>query len=226
MRITICFGGSILVPGNPDLDCIRDIVRTVRELKSRNHEVLIVVGGGELARVYINAARELGIPGVDQDQIGIAATRLNAQLLIAALGDIADPTPATVFEKAVRAMLRGKVPIMGGTTPGQTTDAVAAMLAQVSKSELLIFFTNVDGVYTADPKLDPNAKKLDRITPDELAKLVGTEFKPGMKTIMDPVAVKIIQRSNIKTIVLGKHEIPRLPEILNGAKHTGTLIAR
>ncbi|KUO39407.1 MAG: hypothetical protein APZ16_03430 [Candidatus Hadarchaeum yellowstonense] len=227
MRVTICFGGSIIAPGNPDVACIRDIVRAVRELKARNHEILIVVGGGELARVYINAARELEVPGVDQDQIGIAATKLNAQLLISALGDIAEPSPVTAFEKAVRAMLRDKVPVMGGTTPGQTTDAVAAMLAQASKSELLVFFTNVDGVYTADPKQDPKAKKIDQLTPEELAKLVGSaEFQPGMKTIMDPVAVKIIQRLNIKTLILGKHEIKRLPEILNGAKHTGTVITR
>ncbi|MGQ9788535.1 MAG: UMP kinase [Candidatus Hadarchaeaceae archaeon] len=227
MRITICFGGSILVPGAPDLTCIRDIVNVVRELRAQDNEVLIVVGGGELARLYINAAQQLGVPGVDQDQIGIAATRLNAQLLIAALGEIAEPTPVPVFEKAVRVVFRSKVPVMGGTTPGQTTDAVAAMLAQVSKSELLVFFTNVNGVYTADPKLDPKAKKLDRITPEELAKLVGSvEFKPGMKSIMDPVAVKIIQRIGIKVLVLGRHEIKRLPEILNGANHTGTIIAR
>lgn len=227
MRITICFGGSILVPSKPDLTTIRNIVKTVRELRSQNHELLIVVGGGELARLYISAAQELGIPGIDQDQIGIAATRLNAQLLIGALGGIAEPAPVTIFEKAVRAMFKSKVPVMGGTTPGQTTDAVAAMLAQVSKSDLLVFFTDVDGVYTADPKLDPKAKKLDHLNPDELANLVGsTEYRPGMKSIMDPVAVKLIQRSNIRTLVLGRHEIPRLPEILNGARHTGTVIAR
>jgi len=227
MRITICFGGSIVAPGNPDIACIRDIVTTVRKLRSQKHEVLIVVGGGELARVYINAARELGIPGIDQDHIGIAATRLNAQLLISALGDLAEPAPVTVFEKAVRAMLRDKIPVMGGTTPGQTTDAVAAMLAQASKSELLIFFTNVDGVYTADPKVDPKAKKIVRMSADELARLVGSEeFKPGMKAIMDPVAVKLIQRANMETLVMGSHEIKRLPEILNGAKHTGTIITR
>ncbi len=227
MRVTICFGGAILAPGNPDTACIQDIVKTVRKLRTQKHEVLIVVGGGELARTYINAARELKVSSLLQDNIGIAATRLNAQLLISALGDLAEPAPVTIFEKAVRAMLKDKVPVMGGTTPGQTTDAVAAMLAQSSKSEVLVNFTNVDGVYTADPKLDPQAKKIDRMTANELAKVVGAEeVKPGMKTIMDPVAVKLLQRSNIETLVMGKHEITRLPEILNGAKHSGTTITR
>ncbi|MFH1821554.1 MAG: UMP kinase [Methanobacteriota archaeon] len=226
MRVTICFGGSILVPDAADVDCIQDIVKTVIRLRSQKHEVLIVVGGGELARDYIKAAKDLGVSEVHQDQIGIAATRLNAQLLISALGDIAEATTVTMFEKAVRAMLKDKVPVMGGTTPGQTTDAVAAMLAQASKSEILVFFTNVDGVYTADPKLDPKAKKIDRMTAAELTKLVGTEFKPGMKIIMDPVAVKLIKRANIAVLIMGKHEIKRLPEILNGAKHTGTTIVK
>ena len=115
---------------------------------------------------------------------------------------------------------------MGGVSPGQTTDAVAAHLARVSRSELLLFFTNVDGVYTADPKLEPNAKKIDRMTANDLARIVGSEeVKPGMK-IMDPVAVKLLQRSNIEALVMGKHEIKRLPEILNGAKHSGTTITR
>jgi len=227
MRITICFGGAILAPGNPDAACIQEIVKTIRKLRAQKHEILVVVGGGELARAYINAARELNVSNILQDNIGIAATRLNAQLLISALGDLAEPSPVTIFEKAVRAMLKDKVPVMGGTTPGQTTDAVAAMLAQSSKSEILVVFTNVDGVYTADPKVDSKAKKIDKMTADELAKIVGVEeVTPGMKTIMDPVAVKLLQRSNIETLVMGKHEIKRLPEILNGAKHTGTTIMR
>ena len=65
------------------------------------------------------------------------------------------------------------------------------------------------------------------MTPNDLAKIVGAEeVKPGMKTIWDPVATKLLQRSNIETLVLGKQEIKRLPEILNGAKHTGTTITR
>lgn len=227
MRVTICFGGSIVVPDKPDIECVHDIVKAVTKLRSQKHEVLIVVGGGEPARIYIEAARKLGASGTDQDQIGIAVTRLNAQLLILALGDVAELTPVAIFEKAVRSMLKGKVPIMGGTTPGQTTDAVAAMLAQATKSELLVFFTDVDGVYTADPRLHPNAKKIERMTAAELAKIVGSEeIKPGMKTIMDQVAVKLLRRANIETLILGKHEIKRLPEIINGAKHTGTTITQ
>ena len=214
-----------MAPDGPDPATLRDIVTAVHKLKEQKHEVSIVVGGGETARKYIAAAVALGVPNVVQDQIGIAATRLNAKMLISALGDIAESEPLTTFEKAVRANMKNKIPVMGGTTPGQTTDAVAAMLAQVSHSEILIVVTNVDGVYTADPKLDPDAKKIERMTTRDLAKLLAKdEFKPGMKTILDPIAVSLLGRFKAQTLVLGKHEIKRLPEILKGGKHTGTTI--
>jgi len=214
-----------LAPGEPDVGCIREVAQTLRELKSQKHEILVVTGGGGPSRKYIEVAQKLKASSTFCDIIGIDITRLNARLLIAALGDLAEEKPLTTFEEAIRAMFRGKVPVMGGVTPGQTTDAVAAMLAHSSKSELLIFLTDVDGVYTADPKLDPKAKKFELMTGEELMKLVSVKkMEPGVKIIIDPVGAKLIQRMGIRTLVLGKHEIKRLPDILRGAKHSGTTI--
>jgi len=225
MRVTLCIGGSITVPELPDAECIREAARVLRELKAKRFELLVVVGGGKMARRYIEAARELKATQTYCDIVGIDITRINARLLIAALGDIAAPNPITTFDEAIRAMLRGKIPVMGGTVPGHTTDAVAAGLADASHSDLLVFFTDVDGVYTADPKLDPNAKKFETMTTRQLVELVGgVRMKPGVKTVVDPVGAKIIDRSRIRTIVLGKAELPRLQKILEGAKRSGTTI--
>ncbi len=221
----MCIGGSIAVPELPDAECIREAARVLRELKAKRYELLVVVGGGKTARRYIEAAREMKATQTYCDAIGIDITRINARLLIAALGDIAVPDPVTTFDEAIRAMLRGKIPIMGGTVPGHTTDAVAAGLADASRSDLLVFFTNVDGVYTADPKLDPNAKKIETMTTRQLVELVGgMRMKPGVTAIVDPVGAKIIDRSRIRTLVLGKTELPHLQKILEGAKHNGTTI--
>jgi uridylate kinase len=225
VRVTICFGGSIVAPDKPNAGLIQEIAKTVQMLKSKKHDVLIVTGGGGPARMYIEAAQKLGASHADLDKIGIDVTRLHARMIISALGDIAEPDPVTTVEAAVRAAFRNKVPVMGGTTPGQTTDAVAAMLAKASGSEVLIFFSDVDGVYTADPKRDPKAKKIERMTTRELAKQFATvKAVPGMKTIMDPVAAKLIERSKFRTLVMGAHEIKRLPKILEGADHSGTTI--
>ncbi len=213
------------MPEKPDIDCIREIAKVVRTLKDQRHDLLIVTGGGGPAREYIGASKKLRIPIAGLDRIGIDVTRLHARILISALGDLAEPDPVTTIEAAVRAALKNKVPVMGGTTPGQTTDAVAAMLAKASNSELLIFFSDVGGVYTADPKVDRKAKKLDMMTSRELVNLVGSvRPAPGMKVIIDPVAARLIERSKVKTVVVGAHEIKRLPEILRGAEHSGTTI--
>lgn len=225
MRATLCFGGSIVAPDGPALECIREIADTLRKLKSKPHELLVVVGGGKVSRRYIDAMRKLGAPDVHQDAIGIDLSRVNARLLIAALGRLAEPEPLTTIESAIRVMLKGKVPVMGGIRPGQTTDAVAAMLAKSSKSELLIYFTDVGGVYSADPKTDRKAKKFDTIMARKLMNLVSkVRTKPGVTVIVEPIAVKIIQRYHIRTLVLGKHEIKRLPQILKGGSHSGTVI--
>lgn len=225
MRVTLCFGGSILAPEELDVDCIREIAQTLRVLKSQKHEILVVTGGGRPSRKYIEAARKLKALSTYCDLLGIDVTRLNARLLITALGDLAEREPLTTFEAAIRVMLKGKVPVMGGIMPGQTTDAVAAMLASSSKSELLVFFTDVGGVYTTDPKLDPRAEKLELMTVQKLMKLVSVKkMEPGISMVIDPVGAKLIQRTGIRTLVLGKHEIKRLPEILRGAKHSGTTI--
>jgi len=225
MRVTLCFGGSIIAPDQPDLECIREIAGALRELRARKHDILVVVGGGRTSRAYIDVARKLKASDPYCDVIGIDATRLNARLLIAALGELAEPNPATTFEAAIRVMLRGKIPVMGGMTPGQTTDAVAAMLASSSRSEMLAYFTDVDGVYTADPKLNPNARKFETMTVQQLMGLVsGVKMEPGIKVIIDPIAAKIIERSRIRTLVLGRHELKRLPEIVGGGSHSGTTI--
>ncbi len=225
MRATICFGGSIMVPGQPDVDTIRTAVNVLRDLKRKGHELLVVVGGGKVARMYIDVAREFKATNAYCDVVGVDVTRLNARLLIAALGEVAEQNPITTFEAAIRAMLRGKIPVMGGTVPGHTTDAVAAELADSSKSDLLIFFTNIDGVYTADPKVNPRARKIDTMDSRQLLELFGNvKMEPGVLVVIDPIGAKIIDRAGIKTLVLGKHEIPRLQKILEGAEHSGTTI--
>jgi len=225
MRVTICFGGSIVAPDKPNTDLIQEIAKAVQALRDKRYEVLIVTGGGGPARMYIEAAEKFGTSHSDLDKIGIDVTRLHARMIISALGEIAEPDPMTTIEAAVRSVSKNKVPVMGGTMPGQTTDAVAAMLAKASGSQMLIFFSDVDGVYTADPKRDPKAKKIETMTTRELGKQFATvKAEPGMKTIMDPVAAKLIERSKFKTLVMGAYEIKHLPKILEGASHSGTTI--
>jgi len=214
--------GGVLFEDAITIKGTAEIVKTMAEDVTR---IYVVTGGGELARRLIETARKLGADDAYCDLVGIAATRLNAMLLIAALRSLrADvrQTPPRDYEGALAAPER--IVVLGGVSPGYTTDAVAAILAELSGAKLLLFATSVDGVYDADPKVYPSARKFDRLTPEELTEIVmKTRLKAGSHSVIDPVAAKIIERCRVKTIVIDG----RRPEnILNAArgKHNGTEI--
>jgi len=91
-------------------------------------------------------------------------------------------------------------------------------------ADLLVNATKVDGAYTADPRKDPNAKKLDEVTPDQLMKILSTEgFKAGEYDLMDPLALRIIKRSNIHTVIVDGTNPANIEKALHG-KRIGTRI--
>jgi len=222
MIVVMSIGGSILAP-TLDSRNFGKYAEAIKEI-AKKHTVFVVAGGGAIAREYIQVVRNLSANEAICDAIGIDVTRLNARLLISALGKDAHPVPPTDYEEAERAASSGKIVVMGGVAPGQTTDAVAAILAEYIQADLLVSATSIDGVYTTDPK-NAGAKKLDRITPEQLVDIVmKSEMRAGAQSIMDPLAAKIIERSKIRTIVLdGSNPKSIVDAVLNG-KHNGTEI--
>ena len=92
------------------------------------------------------------------------------------------------------------------------------------QTDLLVIATSVDGVYTADPYIDKSAVKLDEVTPAELVKIVmSEEMKAGAKTVIDPLAAKIIERSKISAVVIDGREPRVLLDVIAG-KRVGTRI--
>ncbi|WP_340819700.1 UMP kinase [Methanolobus sp. WCC4] len=201
MLIILSVGGSILAKELKP-DSFLGYAEALKEL-AREHEIVVVTGGGAAARDYISVARSTGANEVECDYIGIDITRLNAKLLISALGDAAYPEPPKDYKEAQDVLSSGKIIVMGGVIPGQTTDAVAAILTEYLRADLLVISTAVDGVYSADPREDPEAVKYETMTAKELVNTVmATEMKAGSKSPVDPLAAKIIERCNIETIVM------------------------
>jgi len=219
MILVYSLGGSIVAGKDPEV--LRQYARTLLEL-CESHKVYAVVGGGKTARDYIEKARILGASEIFCDHLGIGVTRLNAMLLAAALGEAApEDIPGTYSEAAESPY---PVVVMGGLCPGQTTDAVAALLAERVRADRLIIATSVDGVYTSDPEKDPDARKLDTMTAQELVRLaMETEMRAGSRSPVDPMAAKIIERSSIPAaVVLGSIVENLLKGALGG--HSGTEI--
>jgi len=183
------------------------------------------VGGGKLARTYIQAARQLGADESTLDHIEIEATRLNARVLIAALGDHAPGRPPADFDSAVEISRTYPIVVMGGTHPGHTTDAVAIMIAERARAARVLILTNVDGVYTADPRLDRGAKRLERLTATELVAITGkSTSEAGSTGVIDAMGCRILQRARIPASVLHGRDFDSMRAAAEGRPFKGSLV--
>jgi uridylate kinase len=224
-KIVLSLGGSVLIPTLEEHRLAR--YATVLKEIAGCARIYVVVGGGGEARRYITAARELGCSEAFADEVGIAVTRLNAMLLAGVLGDTACPLIAGSQAEAMAYGATGKIVLMGGITPAQTTDAVAAVLAERCGADLMVNLTSVDGIYTADPKIDPVAERLDRLTPEKLLEIVGTgSLMAGANTVIDMIAAKVIQRSGIPLLVIDGRDPDNLSRALLSGTHSGSLVIR
>ena len=216
MRVVVSIGGSVLAP-DLETDRVEQHAAAVDGLVRDGHEVAVVVGGGDIAREYIGTARALGASEYDLDALGIDVTRLNARLLVAALDSSATPEPAETHEDARASLRRGEVAVMGGTVPGHTTDAVSAILAEMTGADLLVYATSVPGVYSADPETDDDAERFDRLDASELVDVISSiETTAGSNAPVDILAAKIIERSGLRAVVLDGTDPGRIADAVAG----------
>lgn len=217
MKVVLALGGSIIpVEEQEAIKSIGDLLKKC----SRDVDIYVVAGGGKTARNYIKAARYFGAGEKFLDEIGIAATRLNAMLLKAFLCP-EKAIPETI-EKA--AAMRPPL-VMGGTTPGHSTDAVGAMLASAVKADRFIIATDVDGIYDSDPKKNKDAKKFDSISIKELRKMSpDTWDKAGKSSAIDGIACRIIDEGKISTYVVNGKDLKSLENAIYGREFRGTII--
>jgi len=222
--IVLSLGGSILLP-EIDRPNIKPYLSVLTRISAK-HRLFVVVGGGGTARQYISIARTFDADEAFSDELGILVTRLNATLLIGALGDAAYPRVAMNHTEALCAAESGKIVVMGGITPGQTTDAVAAVLAERVKASLFINLTAVDGIYSADPRKDASAKRYEKMTATELLRVVvGQQAVAGVNTVMDIVAVKMVERCCIPLLVMDGRDPSLLESALETGNYVGTLVS-
>ena len=221
-------GGSILFDEDDQIDekLITKYAKTIRNVFTESKKrCAIVVGGGKLARKYIAATRKLGADESYNDTIGIEVAKLNARVLIAALGDLAyqDP-PNNLAEFKSVYKETDKIIICGGFKPGQSTNAVAAEIAEASNAEKMFNLTDVAGVYSEDPNKNPDAKLLNEMTIDDLIAMISNvQTKAGYYPLFDSVAAETIKRSKIPLQFINGRNPENLTKAFNG-EEIGTLI--
>lgn len=221
-------GGSVLATGDQDPQAWIQWTEAVKEW-SLERPVAIVVGGGRPARSAIALARAGSTSEEDLDRVGIHATRLNASILLALLKgngvDTNHRVPRTT-DKAAAELDDHSVVVMGGTTPGHSTDFVAAELAAKVQADRLVIVSNVDGVYTKDPNKHPDAKRLTKTTFDELLDIVGgpTWTQAGAAGIVDGPAAALLRTSRTTTCVVSGRNLTNVGKAVRGQSFDGTSV--
>ena len=220
MKIVLRIGGSIL--GSPPSGEVMASYATIieRALKKR-HKVVLVVGGGPIARQYIEAAIKMGLEHREQDLIAIQASRLNARLIGMKLGV---PDIPTTVSAAIRRVARDNVAVMGGLRPGITTDTVATLVAQAWRSDLLIKASDQEGIYTTDPRTHKGARLLPKVSFQTLSTILGGKHAPGIHSIIDPVAVERIAKNQLKLVVVDGRDPENVEAVIQG-KTVGTTVS-
>lgn len=212
-RIVIKLSGKVF--GMDSTKTLKDYATFLVKI-SKICQPVIVAGGGKIARHYISHARLSGADESTLDELGIEVSRLNAKLLIYALKNNAYPHPPTNLQEVRHAVDSGLIVVTGGLHPGQSTNATAALIAEKIHATVFLNATDVDGIYDSDPNKNKNAKKFKRVDLKNLRRLlIHEDFVAGGYDLMDIVALKVIERSKIKTRVL-KADIKKLEKAIKG----------
>ena len=222
----ISLGGSIVAPSGVNTALVRNFFSIIESYlkKDSRRRLIIVVGGGGPARMYQQAYREI-VTATDndmQDWIGISATRLNAQLLAGVFQQycgtpvVTDPTAEFSFN--------GRVLVAAGWKPGFSTDFDAVMLAERYEADTVINLSNIQKVYTDDPKTNPDARPVDTISWADFQNIVGDQWIPGKNLPFDPVATKKAAELHLRVIVASGQEIETVESILEERQFEGTII--
>ena len=210
---------------NIDFDIVNDVASQIIEITKMGIEIGIIVGGGNIWR----GRSGKGMDRTTADHMGMLATVINALALQDALESlgacarvqtaiemqqIAEPY---VRRRAMRHMEKGRVVIFacGTGNPFFTTDTATALRAAEVEADLILLAKNVDGVYDDDPKLNPNAKKIDEISYMEI-------INRGLHA-MDTTSITLCMENNIPVIAFPLNEKNSIIRVLSGEK-MGTVI--
>jgi uridylate kinase len=184
----------------------------------------VVVGGGALAREFIKIAKYLDLPEPVQDDVAISVSRLYARLFVEMLAEAGCKKVSLTIEDAAECFARGKIAVMGGLKPGMTTDTVAALIAEEIDADLYVKATDQDGVYNKDPRKHADAVKLERLSFDDLPRVLAEDkHSAGIHQVLDPEAIKLLKKRRVRVIVVNGDKPNSVKAAVNGEK-AGTII--
>lgn len=224
--VVISVGGSLIVPDTIDTLFLSDFRNLIeQQVATTGRRFIIIAGGGKTARRYQDAAAAVTeLDPEDLDWMGIHATRLNGHLLRTIFRDIAYPEMITNPDEVTDVPKDARLIIAAGYRPGASTDLRAVQIAINCGATKLMNLSNIDYVYTEDPRKNPDAKKIEDITWADFMKLIPTEWNPGLSSPFDPVAARTAEKHTIEVSIVNGQKIGEIENYLNQRPFIGTRI--
>lgn len=224
--VVLSLGGSLISPqGGIDIDFLKNFEIFIRANIVKKRRFFIICGGGRTARLYRDAgAGVIGdkVTDDDLDWLGIHATRLNAHLVRTIFRDIAHPKILMKYDRKID--FKEPILVAAGWKPGWSTDYCAALTANLYGVKTIINMSNIEQVYTKDPRKYKDAKPIEKTSWDFFQTLVGDKWNPGMNVPFDPIATKIASKKEMTLIFLKGDNLENMNNLFTGKKFKGTIV--
>lgn len=223
--IVISVGGSLIAPGELDTQFLKKFKTIILSYLESNHRMVLITGGGKTARTYQQAASKItNLDPDDLDWLGIHATRLNAHLVRTIFREVAHPVIITNPDEVLDVPKSARLIVAAGYRPGASTDLRAVQIAQHAGATKLINLSNIDYVYTADPRKDKNATPIKTIGWHDFRALLPPDWDPGLSAPFDPVAARLAQKLELEVAVINGAHLGELAKYLEGKAFKGTVV--
>lgn len=220
----ISLGGSMIVPDEVNTQFLQDFKSLIVSFVEKGYRFFIITGGGKIARMYNNAAGDIGKPeSHDLDWMGIQTTRVNAELVRILFKEYAPEKIVYGAGEATQFQTHGVV-VGGGWQAGGSSDQVTVLLAKEIGATYIINLSNISFVYNADPKTHLEAQKITDISWRDYRNIIPSEWIPGLNTPFDPTASRMADEEGMEVAIMNGNDLNNLRTFLDGGEFEGTLI--
>ncbi len=223
-RVVVSVGGSLIVPDQIDVHFLSALRAFVLDQIGRGFSFAIVTGGGKTARRYMAAGKEVAqLAKEETDWIGISVNCMHAEFLRIIFGEHAAPDIVKDFKKPVPT--KHPVILVGAEKPGHSSDVDAVIVARLLDAKRVVNLSNIDYVYDKDPRTNPDARKIEKISWAEFRRIIPDHWDPGLSSPFDPIAAKEAEQLGLEVAIMNGSKLNEFSSYLGNKTFVGTIIS-
>ncbi|MBU0929995.1 MAG: UMP kinase [Nanoarchaeota archaeon] len=223
-EVVISLGGSLIFQDSIDYNYIKQLKNLLLKY-SKKFKFVIVVGGGKTARTYMDPLIKEKLSEKEVCLTGIRITRLNARFMHKFFGKNPGSNIPKELKEVKNILKKNNIVFCGSLRykADNTSDGTAAEIASYLNTNF-VNLTNVEGLYTKDPRKFKDAKFIPKISFKDFYKMADFVYKPGQHFVLDQSAARIILKNKIKTVIMNGKKLKNFENFLNNKGFIGTII--